>query len=71
MNREELNDLLEQVAANDLAEGADIFDHPCSVAIRAINQAFEDIEKLRKVAPRRKGSKAIQMLTGLRYNPTW
>ena len=71
MDIEELTDLLEHIAEKDLEAGADLFDHPCSVAVRAINKAFNDIELLRLIAPKKKGSKSIQMLTGLRYNPTW
>ena len=71
MNRKELIQLLQEVALYDRADGSNIYDHPCSVAIRAINEAFEDIETLRKIAPRRVGSKKVQMLTGLSYDPSW
>lgn len=71
MNRAELIELLETIAEKDLIEGSDVSDHPCSVAIRAINKAFEDVEVLRKVAPKKTGSKRMQMLTGLRYDPAF
>ena len=38
MNRSELIELLTELALKDLSDGSDIYDHPCSVAIRAINQ---------------------------------
>jgi hypothetical protein len=71
MDRIELVSQLEELAKQDLTDGADIFDHPCTVAIRAINKAFNDIEMLKVGAPKRKGSKAMQVLTGLKYNPLW
>ena len=46
----ELEEILKEMAVNDLAEGSDIDDHPCMVAIRAIDEAFivgdADIETL-------------------------
>ena len=71
MNKQELIELLEKVAEYDLEEGSELRDHPCSVAIRAINQCFDDIKTLKAVAPKNRGSKKVQMLTGLNYNPTW
>lgn len=71
MNRKELVELLQEVASYDLADGSNIYDHPCSVAIRAIDKAFEDIETLRRIAPKKTGSKKVQMLTGLSHNPSW
>ncbi len=40
---------LEDLANGDLTEGSDIYDHPCSVAIRAIESARDDIEYLKLV----------------------
>ena len=43
MNEEQADimiELLEKLAEKDLVKGHDIFDHPCSVAIRAIDDAF-------------------------------
>lgn len=71
MNKAELIELLDQIAERDLEDGADIFYHPCTVAVRAINRAFEDIKILQSIAPRKRGSKQVQMLTGLSYDPTW
>lgn len=34
----ELKQLLIQIARADLKEGSDIFDHPCSVAVRRIEE---------------------------------
>lgn len=71
MSKAELVELLENIAVNDLVPGADLFDHPCSVAVRAINQAFSDIASLQRVAPKRTGSKHMQHLIGLSYDPNW
>ena len=38
MKREELISILEELAEKDLSNGADIYDHPCSVAIREIKE---------------------------------
>lgn len=71
MNKKQLIDLLAEIAEKDLVQGCDIEDHPCCIAIRAIDQCFRDIETLRKIAPKKKGGKRVQMLTGLGYNPSW
>jgi hypothetical protein len=42
MQRSELKEVLQDLAVKDLVDGKDIFDHPCSVAIRVI----ENMEKL-------------------------
>lgn len=73
MNRIELKEILSEMAENDLEDGADIFEHPCTVAIRALDKAFADIDSLRKVV---RGdtlgkSKKIKYLIGLPYNPSW
>jgi len=39
---DELKQLLIKIAYSDLAEGADIFDHPCSVAVRRIEVLGRD-----------------------------
>lgn len=71
MNRKQLVELLEELAKGDLSEGKDIADHPCMVAVRMIDIAFEDVETLRKVAneQKRSCSKKISLLLGLAYNP--
>lgn len=75
MNREDLVEILEELAITDLPEGGNLHDHPCIVAIRAIDKAFEDIESLRTFihadGTAWRGSKKIKMLTGLRYDPEW
>ncbi len=38
MTDNELKQLLIRLAKGDLMEGADIYDHPCSVAIRRIEE---------------------------------
>lgn len=73
MNREELIDLLKKMAVNDLEDGSDIFDHPCTVAARAINKSFEDVNTLCRVirCDTMGHSKNVKMLIGLPYNPEW
>ena len=73
MNRNELKEILVAMAKEDLSEGSDLHDHPCSVAIRAIDQCFDDINTLRgTIGTKAKNKpKKIQMLVGLNYNPTW
>ena len=44
MDKTELIELLADLADGDLAEGADIDDHPCSVAIRALKELKEIID---------------------------
>ena len=76
MNKQDLTELLEDIAKSDLSDGADIFDHPCSVAVRAIDQCFSDVQVLRKVfngAVKNKSpySKRVQILAGLSYEPSF
>ena len=73
MVREELIELLEKVAEVDLEDGADIRDHPCSVAVRAINQSFDDVNTLCRVIRNDTmgRSKKVQLLIGLSYNPSF
>ena len=42
MENNELIELLNELAEKDLAEGADLFDHPCSVAIRELTRLTGD-----------------------------
>lgn len=72
MNRTELVELLKELAEKDLAEGTELFEHPCSVAVRAIEQCFEDIGVLRSVAIRKSSqSKRVQVLIASKYDPSW
>jgi len=73
MNKIELVELLAGIAQKDLIAGEDIADHPCSVAIRAIEQSFVDVKFLKKIVkgtanPR---SKRATLLLGLSYSPEW
>jgi len=73
MNKNELCELLTEIAEKDLELGCDLHGHPCSVAVRAIESCFADIEFLKSIANGRvpKCSKAARMLLGLSYSPTW
>lgn len=76
MNKTDLVELLEGLAQKDLEPGESLFDHPCSVAVRAIEQSFSDIKTLQTTIninlQNKSGlSKRVQMLTGLSYNPTY
>ena len=73
MNREELKEILSVIAARDLSDGYDIYDHPCTVAIRAIDQCFDDIDTLKGIVKRSSSnySKKIQVLVKSSYKPSW
>lgn len=73
MNKTELTGLLSKIAEKDTIKGQDIHDHPCSVAIRALDGCFEDIELLQQIANKQVHgkSKKCQMLLGLSYWPEW
>jgi len=78
MNKKSLVGLLNELAEKDLEDGADIFDHPCTVAVRAIEQCFEDIVILKKLCNEtvmemkvRGRSKRVQTLVKLNYDPSW
>lgn len=45
MKKEELIELLDALAEEDAVDIASVPDHPCSVAIRAINKCFDEITK--------------------------
>ncbi len=49
MNKEELIKYLLKIAVEDARQCTvdEIEDHPCTIAIRALNQCFEDINTLR------------------------
>ena len=49
MNKEELIDLLGEIAEKDLSDGSELSDHPCSLAIRTINKCISDISHLKKI----------------------
>ena len=68
MNKKEIIDLLTDMAEKDLHGDADLFDHPCSVAVRALIKAFDDIDVLRNLCDRsgiKGNSKREQVLVWL------
>ena len=71
MNRKNLSELLMELAKSDLEEGIDISTHPCALAVRMIDQCFEDVSALREVVRDHHGthSKKIEHLIRLTYNP--
>lgn len=72
MKKDELIKLLQSLADADTNEGHDVNDHPCCVAIRAIEMCFDDIKSLRRAANKEiKFSKKVEMLIKLEYNPDW
>lgn len=71
MNKTELIELLESIAAGDTADDANIADHPCSVAVRALNQCFEDINTLRRTVHVKSSSKMLTTLRTMKYKPEW
>ena len=48
MDITELKELLNELAVNDLADGTDIYDHPCSVAIRALDVYHDGLLSISK-----------------------
>jgi hypothetical protein len=73
MNKAELIDLLDKIAEKDLEAGSDIQDHPCVVAIRALEKCLDDIKYLQQIGNKTTHgkSKRAKMLLGLNYNPVW
>lgn len=73
MNKNELKEILNELAEKDLQDGADIHDHPCQVAIRAIDQCFDDINSLKSIINTGYGekSKRMQSILKITYNPEW
>lgn len=73
MNKEELTETLKEIAESDLSKDSDIYDHPCSVAIRALDQCFNDIDILKGVVKRSSTSysKKVATIVKMNYNPNW
>ena len=77
MNKDELIAALTLIAAQDTICNPGILDHPCTVAIRAINQCFEDIESLRGYIEGAGfemptlGDESFQPIPTTPYNPEW
>jgi len=73
MNKTQLIELLNELAEEDMAEGSEIYDHPCSVAIRALNKCFDDIKLLREISNgfHEGKSKRAKILLVTNYNPEW
>lgn len=69
----EIKSLLGEIAKNDLNEGSDIYDHPCSVAIRALDGCLEDIGHLKDIILGRTivNSKKSTVLVQMPYRPTY
>ena len=67
MKKEQLITILEELAVGDLSEDCIIEDHPCSVAVRALNKLSDDISVLKGTLKRNKirgKSKREQILIG-------
>lgn len=73
MNKAELIELLNELAEKDLEEGADIYNHPCSIAVRALAQCFDDIKTLQTAfrGQEKNMSKKTQVLMRLNYDPVY
>lgn len=70
---DELKELLIEIAEGDLIEGSLLRNHPCMIAVRALDECFEDINTLRSALNSISSgrSKAVVMLTKLNYDPSW
>ena len=72
MQKAELMELLMELARKDQVKGTKLSDHPCVVAMRAIDRTFDDINFLLKIA---RGATYLtkenrgQFLIKLTYNP--
>lgn len=73
MNLHELKEVLTELAELDLSKGHTLDNHPCMIAIRALDQCFDDIEHLRKIAKNKvnKKSKRSKYLIELSYSPEY
>lgn len=71
MNITEIIDSLKDLAKADTLEGADIYDHPCTVAVRALKGCTTDINILRRHADSKGKSKKVQVLIKTPYDPTY
>lgn len=73
MNRKELVELLNEIAEKDLSDGSDIHDHPCTVAVRAINKCFDDIDYLKSIvnSGKKPVCKKAVVLVKTSYTPSW
>lgn len=67
MNKKQLIELLQEMAEKDLSEDANIYDHPCTVAVREINSLSDDVSHLRGIinGTKNKRSKRSMVLLGL------
>lgn len=73
MNKQELTELLVELAEKDLTEGCDISRHPCFIAVTAINECFKEIRFLQRVADGKanvKSKRAVRLLR-MDYSPEW
>ena len=73
MNKKELVELLQDIAGKDLSTDSVIYDHPCSVAVRAIEQYEEDIALLRSIIKGNESplSERAQAIIKSNYQPAW
>lgn len=75
MNIKETKDRLAELAENDLCDGSDIYDHPCSVASRMIDIMRDDVEFLIATINKRldvrplNSSLRLNRLANTKYNP--
>lgn len=76
MNKQQLFELLEELAQEDLSEGCEIENHPCMLAIKFINEAIVDIESLKRFIKlnheinHSNASKNINILVNTNYDKT-
>jgi len=71
VNKTDLKELLQAIAENDLADGCSIDDHPCAVAVRAIDGCFSDIERLQVLVKEKPKCKRDIVLVNAPYSPEW
>lgn len=71
MYRTQLAIMLAEIAKQDLAPGAELAAHPCSIAIKALDQAIDDIDYLKQIinGTQTKRAKRAVYLIKLNYDP--
>lgn len=73
MKKTKLKELLFDIAGKDLVEGANLIDHPCIVAAKAIDQCFDDIDYLKQILNNKqtiRAKRAVHLIK-LNYNPDY
>jgi hypothetical protein len=69
MDVDTLKETLAELAEKDLSDGSNLYDHPCSIAIRAIESYAENINYLRSIITRKNSGKSKSAVTLIKMGP--